>query len=74
MHGHFRTDAAASLICLVSLAALAVGCRSGSATADAPASIAIVDLFSQDGVEVLTGEAVVMQMPLDPAEPSGNSP
>ena len=52
MHGHFRTDAAASLICLVSLAALAVGCRSGSATADAPASIAIVDLFNQDAVEV----------------------
>ena len=33
MHGHFRTDAAASLICLVSLAALAVE-NTGARTVD----------------------------------------
>ena len=52
MHGHFRTDAAVALIVVGSLSALAAGCGSGSATAERPASIAIVDLFSQDGVEV----------------------
>ena len=37
--------------------------------------VATIDfrITNQDGVEVLTGEAVVMQVPLDPTEPSGES-
>ena len=43
------------LMCLVSGAALTVlaaGCGGGSATPDGPPSMALVDLFGQDGVEV----------------------
>jgi len=38
--------------------------------------VATIDfrITNQDAIEVLRGEAVVMQLPLDPPEPSGNSP
>ena len=45
-HGCRRT------ILLSFFAAVAAGCGNGSASADGPASIALVDLFGQDGVEV----------------------
>ena len=52
MHGLCRTHAAIGLMCFMPLAGLAAGCGNGSATADRPASIALVDLFGRDGVEV----------------------
>ena len=52
MHGCCRPNAATGLMFVVSLAGLAAGCGNGAATADGPASIALVDLFGQDGVEV----------------------
>ena len=52
MYGRFRTNAVVGLMFFVSVAALAAGCGGGFATADAPLSIALVDLFGEDGIEI----------------------
>ena len=52
MYGRFRANLAVGLMFFVSVAALAAGCGGGFATADGPPSIALVDLFGDDGIEV----------------------
>ena len=52
MGGRIRMNAAVGLLMFVSVATLAAGCGEGPATADGPPSIALVDRFGQEGIEV----------------------